>query len=47
MKNVVVVLGTWVDTLQMFVLAAYIVAFPIGKVDNLFAIEEHLRALPA
>ena len=31
----------------MFVLAICNVAFPVGKVDNLFATEEHLRALPA
>jgi hypothetical protein len=31
----------------MSMLAAYNVAFPIGKVDNLFTIEEHLRALLA
>ena len=28
-------------------LAAYNMAFPIGRVDNLLAAEEHLRALPA
>jgi hypothetical protein len=47
MMNLVVVLGTWVDTLQMSMLATYIVAFTIGKVDNMFTTEEHLRALPA
>ena len=31
----------------MFVLATYNAAFPIRKVDNLFAVEEHLRALLA
>ena len=47
MMNLVVVLSTWVDTLQMSVLAACNAAFPIGKVDNLFAAEEHLQALLA
>jgi hypothetical protein len=42
MMNLVVVLGTRVDTLQMSVLAAYIMAFPIGKLDTLFTAEEHL-----
>ena len=45
--NLVVVLSTWVDTLQMSMLAVCNVAFPIGKVDNLFTTEEHLRALLA
>ena len=45
--NLVVVLSTWVDTLQMSVLAAYNVAFLVGRVDNLLAAEEHLRALSA
>ena len=47
MTNLVVVLSMWVDTLQMFVLAACNMAFPIGRVDKLLAAEEHLRALPA
>ena len=47
MMNLVVVLSTWVDTLQMSMLATCYVAFPIGRVDNMLAIEEHLRALPA
>ena len=47
MMNLVVVLSMWVDTLQMSVLAAYNAAFPVGKVDNLFIAEEHLRALLA
>ena len=47
MMNLVMVLSTQVDTLQMSVLVAYNMAFPIGRVDNLFTIEEHLRALPA
>ena len=47
MMNLIVVLSTRIDTLQMFVLAAYNVAFPIGRVDNLLAAEEHLRALLA
>ena len=42
MMNLVVVLSMWVDTLQMSVLAACNAAFPVGKVDNLFAVEEHL-----
>ena len=41
--NLVVVLSTWVDTLQMSMLATCNAAFPIGKVDNLFTIEEHLE----
>ena len=47
MMNLVVVLSTWVDTLQMSMLAACNAAFPIGKVDNLLAAEEHLRTMPA
>ena len=47
MINLTVVLSTWVDTLQQSVLATCNAAFPVGKVDNLFAVEEHLRALPA
>jgi len=31
----------------MSVLAACNVAFPVGRVDNLLAAEEHLQALPA
>ena len=31
----------------MSILAACNTAFPIGRVDNLLAAEEHLRALPA
>ena len=47
MIKLVVVLSTRVDTLQMSVLAAYNAAFAIGRVDNLLAVEEHLRALLA
>ena len=47
MMNLTMVLSTWVDTRQMFVLAAYNAVFPIGKVDNLLAIEKHLLALLA
>jgi hypothetical protein len=47
MMNLTVVLSARGGTLQQSLLAAYNVAFPIGKVDNLFAIEEHLRALSA
>ena len=47
MMNLVMVLSTWVDPLQMSMLAAYNVAFPVGRVDNLLAAEEHLQALPA
>ena len=46
MMNLVVVLSMRVDTLQMSMLATYNAAFPIGRVDNLLAAEEHLRALP-
>ena len=46
MMNLVVVLSTWVNTLQMSLLASYNVAFPIGTMDNLFAVEQHLQALP-
>ena len=46
MMNLVVVVSTQVDTLQMSMLAICNAAFPVGKVDNLFATEEHLRALP-
>ena len=42
-----VVLSMLVNNLQMSVLADYNVAFPVGKVDNLFVVEEHLRALLA
>ena len=47
MMNLVVVLSMQDDTLQMSVLAAYNMAFLVGRVDNLLAIEEHLRALLA
>ena len=47
MMNLVVVLSTWVDTPQMSVLASCNVAFPVGRVDNLLATEEHLLALLA
>ena len=47
MTNLIVVLSVGVGTLRQFVLAAYNTAFPVGKVDNMFAIEEHLLALPA
>jgi hypothetical protein len=47
MMNLVVVLSTWVDTVQMSVLAACNTAFPVGSVDNLLAAEEHLQALLA
>jgi hypothetical protein len=47
MMNLVVVLSMWVGTLQMSMLASYNAAFPVGRVDNLLAIVEHLRALPA
>ena len=47
MMNLVVVLSMRVNTLQMSVLASSNVAFPVGRVDNLFTAEEHLRALPA
>ena len=42
MMNLVGVLSTQVDTLQLFVLATYNAAFPIGKLDNLFTTKEHL-----
>ena len=42
MMNLVVVLRTQVDTLQMSVLATYNMAFSVGRVDNLLAAEEHL-----
>ena len=47
MMNLVVVLSTRVDTLQISLLVTCNVAFPVGRVDNLFTAEEHLRALPA
>ena len=47
MMNLTVVLSAWVCTLQQFMLAACNAAFPVGKVDNLFTTEVHLRALPA
>ena len=47
MMNLVVVLSMRINTLQMSMLAACNAAFPNGRVDNLLAIEEHLRALPA
>jgi hypothetical protein len=37
MVHLIVVLRTWVKTLQLSVLAAYNEAFPIGTVENLFA----------
>ena len=42
MMNLTVVLSAWVGTQQQSVLAAYNAPFPIGKVDNLFTIEDHL-----
>ena len=42
MMNLIVVPSAWVDTLQQSVLATCNMAFLIGKVDNLFNIEEHL-----
>ena len=47
MMNLVVVLSSWVNTLQMSLLAAYNAAFPVGTMDNLLAAEEHLQALMA
>ena len=47
MMNLVVVLSMRVDTLQISMLAACNLAFPVGRVDNLLAVEEYLRALPA
>jgi hypothetical protein len=47
MMNLTMVLSTQVSTLQQSLLAACNVAFPVGKVDNLFVVEEHLRALSA
>ena len=44
MMNLTVVLSTRVSTLQQSMLAACNTAFPVGKVDNLFTIEEHLQA---
>ena len=44
MMNLTVVLSAWLSTLQQSMLTAYNAAFPIGKVDNLFTAEEHLRA---
>ena len=46
MMNLVVVLSMLVNTLQMTMLAACNVAFPIGNMDNLFNAEEHLQTLP-
>jgi hypothetical protein len=45
MMNLVVVLSTWVDTLQMSMLATCNASLPVGRVDNLLAAKEHLRAL--
>ena len=47
MMNLIMVQSAWVDTLQQSMLATYNVAFLVGIVDNLFAAEEHLRALSA
>jgi hypothetical protein len=47
MAHLIVVQRTWVKTLQLSVLATCNEAFPVGTVDNLFAVKEHLQALPA
>jgi hypothetical protein len=47
MMNLVVVLSMRVNILELSMQATYNAAFTIGKVGNLFAIEEHLQALLA
>ena len=47
MTNLIVVLRMQVETLQLSVLATYNAAFFVGIVDNLYATEENLQALPA
>ena len=47
MTNLTMVRSARVGSLQQSVLASGNMAFPVGIVDNLFATEEHLRALLA
>ena len=47
MMNLLVDLRTWVKTLVLCVQATINSGFPMRVVDNLFAVEEPFRALPA
>ena len=47
MMIILVQLRTRVENLQLCAQDTCNATFPVGTVDNLFAIEEYLRALPA